>query len=96
MNPTTITATMTMPLADIEAFADAKGYMEQIEDPNDNTQMIPNPVSRVDFVKNLFVEHALDWFVGMSEHAIRVAKQTEADAAVKVKKDELHAAITIA
>lgn len=95
MENTTITATITYPTADIEAFADANGYFEVIQDQNDPAITTPNPESREDFVKRLFLEHSLEWFLKNTVAAIRKQKNIEIDAAIQTKKDELAQFITI-
>lgn len=92
---TTITATITYPTADIDAFADANGYFEQIPDPSDESQTIANPESRVDFVKRLFLDRSVDWFTRSAETQIREQKRIEIEQAIEFKRDEIKNQITI-
>lgn len=58
MTPETITipASLTVPKANFDAFVERLGYFTEIEDPNDNTQMIPNPETKIDFAQRVFKE----------------------------------------
>lgn len=91
----TITAKITQPVENIEDFADSQGYFESVIDPNDDTKTIPNPESRVDYVKRLFLERSVGWFSAAAEKAIREAKTTEMNTLIDTKRDEIKSTITI-
>lgn len=105
----TITASIVYPLSDIEDFADRRGYFSEVPNPafeesmqpdgsmtdNGEPRTIPNPQSRLDFIKELFVDVAVDWFgqdieTTTKREALEVAK-TNAEAA----KASIKSAITI-
>lgn len=91
----TITASITQPRENIEAFADENGYMSKVEDPNDFTKLIDNPEDRITFVMNLFKQHALKLFIASAENRITRAKQDEAKTEIAAHKEALAATITI-
>ena len=95
MENITITAQITYPKAEIEAFADMNGYFEVIQDQTDPSITTPNPESREDFVKRLFLEQSLEWFLKGAIATIRKEKNAETDAAIQAKKNELAQFITI-
>lgn len=90
----TITASITLPTENINAFADALGYFEFVINPEDETQQLPNPETRLEFVKRLFLEHSLDWFMQVTEGQIRTAKGLEANGLVASAREQLKQAIT--
>lgn len=91
----TITATITQPVENIEAFADAIGYFEVVEDPNDPNQTIPNPESKQDFVKRVFLEHSVTWFTKVGVTAIQQAKMDEAESEAEAYRQTIRDTITI-
>lgn len=92
---TTITATIHYPTASIEAFAERRGYMEQVEDENNPGVFIPNPETKIDFVQRMFRKHSLQWLSQDIESAVRAQKEPEIKAAVDVEKSKIDAAINI-
>ena len=92
---TTITAQITLPKETIENFADANGYFEFIEDPEDSSKTVPNPDSRVDFIKKSFLERSLGWFISETGRQIRNAKNAEVQELVDQKREELRQGIII-
>jgi len=91
----TITASITMPLENFEAYANSKGYQDFVYDPEDDTKTIPNTETRMEYAKRMFIEYAVADFVKVAENAIRVEKNKETQALVETKKDELRAAIAV-
>lgn len=102
---TTITASITYPIADIETFADRRGYQEVIPNPDyvfDQDTMqgvgeptIPNPQTRIEFVKEWFKKEAVKLFAQDIEKAAeREAREMAAQAAAQ-KKVAIEAAISI-
>lgn len=91
----TITASITLPTENINAFADSQGYFEFIIDPHNPETPVANPESRIDYVKRLFLERSLAWFTQSAENQIRNLKNQEAQELVDQAKDALKQAITI-
>ena len=110
METTTITASITYPTADIEAFADRLGYQEQVANPayeasldpetgettdNGEPATIDNPEDRVTFVKRMFKIHSVAWFTQFVERDAEQAAKVQKDATVATAKEAVEQAITI-
>jgi len=95
METTTITKTITQPTEAIENFADRKGYMSEIHNPeyvadldkdgnvtdNNKPATIANPQTKQEFVSKLFDEFVAKEFFGVfAEQDAVSAKLAEAEA----------------
>jgi len=108
-NLITLTATITYPTEQIEKFADNRGYQTVIANPDATTSVdtetgvittigeptIPNPETRIDFVKRWFKDQAVTMFAvdfkrDAEKQGQEMAKQIEAGA-----KEQLAQAINI-
>ena len=98
-NLITLTATITYPVTEIEKFSDNRGYQTVIANPDVTTSVdtetgvittigeltIPNPETRIDFVKRWFKDQAVALFVvdykkEAKKQGMEIAKQIEASA----------------
>lgn len=76
MDTTTISASITYPTSEIEAFADRLGYFPEVMNPaysetveddgtitdNGEPRTIPNPQDKIEFVKEKWLTAQSDWF----------------------------------
>lgn len=91
---TTISVSFTYPTTEIERIADAMGYSEYVHDPNDDTQTIENPESRVEFFTRMQKTQLIENMITVDQHAIRTQKRLEADALIADKRALIDKAIT--
>lgn len=106
----TINASLTWPQENIDAFADALGYTEQVPNPafestldpetgvttdNGESPTIPNPLSKTDFVKEAFKKMASGWFAQFVERDARAQAEASAKEAIEGFKTQIESAITI-
>lgn len=101
-NLTTVTASITYPITEIEWFADKLGYQAVVANPlysaeenpetgeitdNGLPRNIDNPESRIDFVKRKFKEDcAVPWF---TQFAARDAERLAKEEAARVKSEAI-------
>lgn len=109
MSNSTITASITYPTAEIEAFADNLGYQPHIPNPaysssvdenmvetdNGEPRTIDNPEEKEDFVKRLFKDEAVKWFTQFAERTATTQAKAAAEAQLQTVKEQVKAAITI-
>lgn len=95
MDNTTISASFTYPTADVNAFADVLGYQEFVFPDGGFDNPIPNPESRVDFVKRKFVEHTVDWMTARSVQELRNQRNSETEALITQHKETIKGLITV-
>ncbi|MGI1661379.1 hypothetical protein ACRDNQ_03975 [Palleronia sp. KMU-117] len=110
MDTITLTASITYPVADIEAFADARGYQSVVPNPafsstidpvtmeettNGEERTISNPQTRLDFVKAWFKEQAVELFAQDLKRTAEREARRMADEIAAQRKEQIAAAITI-
>lgn len=109
METITLTASITYPLAEIERFANNRGYQEQVANPayevtlnedgstsdNGESPTVPNPQTRVEFVKAWYKTQAVEMFAVDYKKGAEAEARKAAEAAAKQAKDALEAAIVI-
>lgn len=110
METITLTASITYPVADIEAFADARGYQSVVTNPafsstidpdtmeettNGEERTIPNPQTRIDFVKAWFKDQAVELFAQDLKRTAEKEARVIAEQVAAEKKAQIAAAITI-
>ena len=96
----TVPASITIPEEDFENFVMRLGYQEQVEDPNDNTQMVANPETKLEYAQHVFKESVvLPWLLQFKNNDIDVAVNNAREEERATKKqaayDALSPAVTI-
>lgn len=97
MSTQTVTATITYPTTEIEAFADRLGYSSQVPNPdfdeNDPNSVahIDNPQTKIEFVGEKFKENAAEWFAQFAQKDAEAAARQQ----TKAVKAAVASAITI-
>lgn len=109
METITLTASITYPLAEIEKFANNRGYQEVVANPayvvttnedgtitdNGEPRTIPNTQTRIEFVKEWYKKQAVEMFSIDYKRTAEVEAKKAADVAAQAAKDALDAAIVI-
>jgi len=100
METTTIPASITIPTETFDWFADRLGYQPEIEDPKDESKMIANPESKVEFAQRIFKSDVvMPWVLQFANMDIDVAvndkREEERKAAKEAAYKALEPAVTV-